>query len=247
MPVEYINYKNHKNHRNHRNDKNHENTQIKCIRHMDSIFYYIPNFLSNRQQQELTEWLDSMRDLQDAKAFNKKRSRLQKWYQEDNSYFCPQWKQRYDRWISFKYDSKLKKIQNNVQEYVNTLKNIDDITIPKINSCLINKYRDGKDYIKAHRDTELSFGEDPTIIGLSLGASRDICFKRVVENKDNKNNYTRKHDKDNQHLNFTQTLESGSMFIMAGASQRLYTHEILKSDEMNPRYSLTFREYINSG
>ena len=46
------------------------------------------------------------------------------------------------------------------------------IQIPKINSCLVNKYRNGDDSIRPHRDTPDSFGFYPSIIGLSLGSSK---------------------------------------------------------------------------
>jgi alkylated DNA repair dioxygenase AlkB len=39
-------------------------------------------------------------------------------------------------------------------------------------------------------------------------------------------------------------LESGSVFIMAGSSQKKYLHTIKKTFCENPRYSLTFREFI---
>ena len=39
-------------------------------------------------------------------------------------------------------------------------------------------------------------------------------------------------------------LKHGSMFIMAGAIQKYFSHEIPKTDSKDTRYSLTFREYI---
>ena len=50
------------------------------------------------------------------------------------------------------------------------------INNPIINSCLINKYRNSKDYISPHRDTNISFGEYPTIAGLSIGSEREIVL-----------------------------------------------------------------------
>ena len=58
-------------------------------------------------------------------------------------------------------------------------------------------------------------------------------------------------DKLNQNLNVQQQLESGSLFIMGGSSQRFFNHEIPKSTDIDSsemesrcRYSLTFREFI---
>jgi alkylated DNA repair dioxygenase AlkB len=212
-------------------------------KYQNSVFCYMPNVISQEYQVELLKWLDGIKDLQDVQARSgSKRSRLQKWIQADQSYFCKSWNTRYERWTSFKYDNTLIEMQNMVQKKVTDFEKYN-IKTPKINSCLINKYRDGNDFIKAHQDTKLSFGKEPTIIGISLGSSRKICFKRVIYNPTS--NYTPKLDRENQDKNFEYTLESGSMFIMAGSSQRYYTHEIPKCDVSGVRYSLTFREFLN--
>ena len=134
--------------------------------------------------------------------------------------------------------------QNYIQNYVN---NLDlkkfKIKTPKINSCLINKYRTGNDYIRPHRDTALSFGLNPTIIGCSLGDTRDIVFKRVF-NEQKKS--IPKRDVGKKFLDFKFKLESGSIFIMAGSSQKYWTHEVPKCNSNISRYSLTFRETINN-
>ena len=141
----------------------------------------------------------------------------------------------HDKWKSFNYDNELIDIQKIVQEKINSF-NLEEhgFTTPNINSCLINKYRSGSDYITAHRDTNLSFGEYPTIIGLSLGSPRNLIFKRI-------NKYNINKCKDNS---LKLRLESGSLFIMGGSSQKYYTHEIPIEETDDTRYSLTFREFI---
>jgi alkylated DNA repair dioxygenase AlkB len=106
----------------------------------------------------------------------------------------------------------------------------NNIQIPLINSCLINKYPQGENFIAPHRDSTLSFGLEPTIIGLSIGQTRHINFERIDKNK--------------KHMNFSFKLESNSIFIMGGASQVHYYHSINKEVCENVRYSLTFREFI---
>ena len=109
-----------------------------------------------------------------------------------------------------------------------------------MNSMLINKYRDGGDSIRAHRDSPTSFGEEPTIIVISLGSPRDLVFKKV---KTDENPQSTEIDTDYpQEFEFKMT--DNSLFIMGGGSQRYYTHEIPKSDEAGFRYSITMREYI---
>ena len=52
-------------------------------------------------------------------------------------------------------------------------------------------------------------------------------------------------DKTKQNLNFSFELEPGSLFMMAGSSQRFFSHEIPKTTEKcGRRYSLTFREFV---
>ena len=196
---------------------------------------YLPNFLKENDCLNKLEWLSKMNDFIPSKSYNGNISRYQKWYHEDNKYFCNKWDKKHDKWKSFNYDDELKKIQKIVQEKINNL-NLEDygFEIPKINSCLINKYRTGNDYIAPHCDTNLSFGEYPTIIGLSLGSPRNLIFKRMKK-------YSKNNCKDES---LQLRLESGSLFIMGGSSQKYYTHEIPIEETDDTRFSLTFREFI---
>lgn len=198
-------------------------------------FVYQPNFLTENEKLELFNFLDSMQDFHENTNFNNtKVIRQQKWYQTEGHYFCPVWESRYDRWKSFEYNFQLIKIQQKVQEYLN--KNGIKATI---NSCLINKYRNGQDRINAHKDTYKSFGQKPVIVVVSVGDIREIVFKRVHNEQKPKC----KTDKTRQNLNYSKNLEEGSLFIMSGCSQMFYTHEVPESDSKNVRYSLTFREF----
>jgi alkylated DNA repair dioxygenase AlkB len=151
--------------------------------------------------------------------------RLQKWYHIDNKFFSEQWKKRPERWVSCDYDNFLLNLQKEIQEWVNKE---EDIPHVNINSLLINKYRNGNDYIKKHIDSDYSFGLYPTIINMSIGESRDIIF-------------TEKETKNELNIN----LPDKSIIIMKNKSQIKYLHEIPKTDKnLNKRYSLTWREHI---
>ena len=108
----------------------------------------------------------------------------QLWFQRDGKYFCNTWKNRYDRWQAVDtYPEILNQISAEIKknkELSDILKehNIDFETMD-INSCLVNKYRDGDDSTRAHRDTYLSFGEHPIIIGISIGDSRILRVRRL--------------------------------------------------------------------
>ena len=235
-----------------------------------SIFIYVPDFLNKDEIQYLYDYLQNLNNFKNNYNYNNKKViRLQKWYQINNKYFCLDWKKKYERWKSHDYDNNIIEIQNKIQKYIDNHLPKYNIKIPKLNSCLINKYRNNKDRIRPHKDTHKSFGLEPTIIGLSIGASRYIKFNRIISDEINLHNY--KPDKTKSHLNFFQLLTNGSLFIMAGDSQKYWTHEIpewiesennkldnikykihkspksieYKSNKLNNiRYSLTFREYL---
>lgn len=201
-----------------------------------SSFFLFENFFDDNLISFTQNWLNSLDDLKLNLNYNQSKiSRLQKWYHLNGSYFCSKWNGVYDKWTASFYDESLLFIQNVI---INKL----PFSVPTINSCLINKYIDGNSYIKPHRDTDLAFGKNPVIIGLSIGQSRDIVFKRSLYFGNNK--YLNKKDQDKQHLNFSLSLPSGSLFVMGGASQKFWTHEIPKDNSSSPRFSLTFRHHI---
>jgi alkylated DNA repair dioxygenase AlkB len=196
-----------------------------------SIFHYVPNFITKEEEIKLKSYLDNTNDFIPSIKHNLGISRLQKWYQVDKKYFCPLWKERYPHWTSFEMDKTVSNMINKVQVFINNFdkNNQEAFQIPRINSCLINKYPTGENFIAPHRDSEISFGEKPTIMGLSIGNERKINFVR--------NDKTKVDD-------FSFNLESGSLFIMAGSSQKYYQHTIPKEYCDDVRYSLTFREFI---
>ena len=209
-----------------------------------SLFYYVPNFLTQNEYIVLKEWLDTKQFIKGYCVSGKEIPREQLWYQENGEYFCKRWNQKYERWISNPYEEEIGKIQNKIKDFskdINKLCDSEFVKIPNINSCLINKYRNRNDSIKPHRDTSDSFGIYPTIIGLSIGTKRNIKIKKIDYDPNNINSL--KHDT-NTSLNMDIPLEDNSLFIMAGASQKYFTHEIPKSGNDGVRYSLTFREFL---
>ena len=188
-----------------------------------SIFLYFPNFLSKNEINKLQNNLDLLK----FKTGDCPREQL--WYHTSGTYFAEHWHHRYDRWKSEKYPQFLREFQNKIQKAIGNIhKQYPNISIPNINSCLINKYHDGTHSIKAHRDNEHSFGKYPTIVGLSLGASRNIKLQRLDNKKEE-----------------LFPLENGSLYIMAGSLQEKYLHSIPKCTCNDIRYSLTFREHCN--
>jgi alkylated DNA repair dioxygenase AlkB len=93
------------------------------------------------------------------------------------------------------------------------------------NSCLLNYYRNGLNYISYHSDKETSKSYNQ-VVTISLGTSRDFAFKTKKE----------------PFKRFVAHLNSGDLVYMYGKCQELYTHSLLKRTEsIDWRISLTFR------
>lgn len=100
----------------------------------------------------------------------------------------------------------------------------------KFNSCLLNLYPDGDTGMSWHSDDETELGRDTTIASLSLGADRKFMFK---------------HKSTNEKVSIV--LESGSLLIMQGKTQRNWLHSLPKTKAVNDsRINLTFRTIISS-
>lgn len=93
------------------------------------------------------------------------------------------------------------------------------------NSVLLNYYRNERDSMGMHSDDEAELGSEPAIASVSFGDTRTF----ILRHKRNKR--TLKLD-----------LTSGSMLLMAGATQTHWVHGINKqSRPCGPRVNLTFR------
>lgn len=94
------------------------------------------------------------------------------------------------------------------------------------NSVLCNLYRDGADSMGWHSDDEPELGPEPVIASLSFGAARRFRLR---------------HRRDASQT-FELALASGSLLVMAGATQRNYRHDLPKARRIvEPRINLTFR------
>jgi alkylated DNA repair dioxygenase AlkB len=102
----------------------------------------------------------------------------------------------------------------------------------RFNSVLANLYRDGRDSMGWHSDDEPELGEQPLIASLSLGAERRFRLRRRLPRT------AKLSPADTVSL----LLPPGSVLRMAGATQRLYRHDLPKTRAaVGPRINLTFR------
>ena len=212
------------------------------------VIGYYPNYFEDDFIKLTKDYCTSLTEFRSGvSSFGKSIPRLQRWYQMDGHYFSPSWRGKYPRWESFPYDDTLLTIQDRINKettsLLSELSDINEVSTPKFNSCLINYYRDENDSIKPHSDSMEVFGPQPTIAIMSIGETRDIYFKRKDLNE--KCPKSLRLDNKNTHLNCKIRLQEGSLLLMAGMAQHYYLHEIPKVEEnKGGRYSLTFREYL---
>ncbi|WP_036143928.1 alpha-ketoglutarate-dependent dioxygenase AlkB family protein [Luteibacter sp. 9135] len=94
------------------------------------------------------------------------------------------------------------------------------------NSVLANLYRNGADRMGWHSDDEPELGPEPIIASVSLGAPRTFRFRHTAGGPA-----------------VAVELPHGSLLRMAGATQRLYKHELPARRRVDaPRINLTFRQ-----
>jgi len=100
-----------------------------------------------------------------------------------------------------------------------------NLGLPRLgyNAALCNLYQNGNDSVGLHADAEPEMG--PVIASVSLGAERLFRLK-----------------KKNGAVTFAELLPHGSLFIIAGKTQKNFRHEVPKEPDVSlPRINLTFR------
>lgn len=195
------------------------------------ILAYIPNILPESLVHELTQEFESLEFYQGTMESGSPIHREQIWFQNEGHYFCRTWKNRFPRWEAHDYTAGVTRVQQYLQaDIVPQLTQMHASVRPiEMNSCLLNWYRDGTQFIPPHRDSAVSFGENPTILGVSIGAERTLRLTR----------------RSGAHQEYNIRLANNSLFMMAGATQRYYFHEIPAEPSCTQeRWSLTFREYL---
>lgn len=99
----------------------------------------------------------------------------------------------------------------------------------RFNSVLANLYRNGNDSMGWHSDAEPELGPEPVIASLSFGAPRKFRFR----------------SRETRERAGSIELAHGSLLVMAGATQRLYQHDLPRSARSDDaRVNLTFREIL---
>jgi alkylated DNA repair dioxygenase AlkB len=97
------------------------------------------------------------------------------------------------------------------------------------NSVLANRYRDGRDAMGWHSDSEPELGPAPAIASLSLGATRRFVLRHRTQSD----------------LKLALDLPHGSLLVMRGDTQRYYRHALPRTIRpVGERINLTFRRIL---
>ena len=96
----------------------------------------------------------------------------------------------------------------------------------KFSSVLLNRYRDGQDYVGWHTDAEKELGKNPVIGSVNFGATRKFLLRRIDDHKEK----------------FEVELKHGTFLMMSGATQHFWQHQVPKTaHKIGERLNLTFR------
>lgn len=106
---------------------------------------------------------------------------------------------------------------------------LQDVLGVPFNSVLANRYRDGRDAMGWHSDSEPELGPAPVIASISLGATRRFALKH----------------RDHPEQRLALDLPHGSLLVMSGATQRHYRHALPRTTRpLGERINLTFRDIL---
>jgi len=100
------------------------------------------------------------------------------------------------------------------------------------NGCLLNYYRDGKDYMGWHRDHEQALGEYPVIASVSFGSTRIFQFRDYKE----------------KIPVISLELEHGTVLLMKRQTQEYWEYRVPKTTlNVGPRINLAFIPILKKG
>ena len=182
----------------------------------DGELYFAPDFLTETDSRQYLDRIvrNSSWQQQRIKSFGKtiRLPRLTAWHGDPEAVY------RYSG------------ITNEPLPWTNELteikKRVEKACEATFNSVLLNRYRDGRDSVSWHADDETALGEQPVIVSVSLGASRQFQMKHRFDTSQK----------------CSLTLENGSALVMRGATQQYWLHQIPKTRKIvGERINLTFR------
>jgi len=129
--------------------------------------------------------------------------------------------------IGYYYSKKLLKSQPLSENLKELLDLINDFFSCEFNGILVNKYKDGSDYVGLHTDDEDNL-DDIGIVALSIGAERKFRVRDINNGK----------------KILDVPTKSYHLLHMGGNFQKEFTHEIPVEKKIKDiRFSFTFRKH----
>lgn len=130
-----------------------------------------------------------------------------------------------DPGLSYRYSGTTKQPLPWTPELIRLKELSENLSNSWFNSCLLNLYHDGGEGMGWHSDDEKSIARDSAIASISLGAEREFRLKHKTGAE-----------------MVSVLLESGSLLVMKGSTQRHWLHAVPKTKKVTmPRINLTFR------
>ena len=130
--------------------------------------------------------------------------------------------------------------------------------------AVLNRYEGPGSSVSAHADNEPELGRWPTIVSVSLGATREFVVRRMTAKRREKECVKHRIPFVPDPTSYkcatkkmTIHLRHGDVLVMGGALQEYYTHEVPKSKDpvamdvpglgvTDVRYNVTFRPHVTS-
>ncbi len=133
-----------------------------------------------------------------------------------------------DAGLSYRYSGTTKQPLPWTPELIQLKQLAERLSETHFNSCLLNLYHNGGEGMGWHSDDEKSVGRDSAIASISFGAEREFRLKHKTSGEI-----------------VSVVLESGSLLVMQGSTQRHWLHSVPKTTKIaTPRINLTFRTMV---
>ena len=217
---------------------------------LEKLLDYIPDIFSKKPSLDISSNLDTEKIIPDTPAFLDDLRKeldslcLDKKFKNSNK-IATKW--LLDRELEGKHPHSDLKSAGLLNEYpcIDKLRNLineQEECVGHMNGCIVNRYRFSSAHNRPHADDESYVNHAASICTFSLGSQRDFGI------------YSKEHS---PKLLRTQTLKSGSVFIMQPGSQSCTKHKVFPlHDQLPPlqdtdsdsagdiRYSISFRNIV---
>jgi alkylated DNA repair dioxygenase AlkB len=134
-----------------------------------------------------------------------------------------------DTGIQYSYSNNLLPVQQWPHSLLALKQTVEATVGHRFNAVLVTYYRHGDDHVTWHADDERELGDQPVIASLSLGATRQFCYRNKATGESH-----------------SLALENGDLVLMLPEFQHHWQHCVpVEAEVREPRINLTFRNVVN--